>query len=257
LKIKYRNGSTAHIWQGRFPNGFTKKPQNPYFDVRPWSGEDTDAEMAKRFDGLGTQSVRGLHHRKWRVEIMPLTPAMITLATGCPKDAVETHWPILVQALEVHGIRTDPMEIVAAATIAIETAHTFLPIHEFGGRNPEAYFTKHYEGRIDLGNTQPGDGARFHGRGWPQLTGRANYRTYGSKVGVDLEFEPDRALEPILSANLFALFALDKHIAQLADAKDWLTIRKRWNGVNRRTGLPNGWEEFKLYVHRLLALVSP
>jgi predicted chitinase len=76
-------------------------------------------------------------------------------------------------------------------------------------------------------------------------------------VGVDLEFEPDRALEPILSANLFALFALDKHIAQLADAKDWLTIRKRWNGVNRRTGLPNGWEEFKLYVHRLLALVSP
>ena len=38
---------------------------------------------------------------------------------------------------------------------------------------------------MDLGNTQPGDGARFVGRGYLMITGRANYQIYGTKIGVD------------------------------------------------------------------------
>jgi len=138
----------------------------------------------------------------------------------------------------------------------VETAHTFLPINEFGGRNPQAYFTKLYENRSDLGNVHPGDGARFHGRGWPQLTGRDNYHKYGLLVGVDLEADPDKALDPKISAEIFALFALEKRIDQLAKVEDWLTIRKRWNGVNRSTGMPNGWDDFSRCVKRLKAQVK-
>lgn len=57
------------------------------------------------------------------------------------------------------------------ATTKHETASTMQPIDEYGD---SAYFTQMHENRSDLGNTEPGDGARFHGRGFVQLTGRLN-----------------------------------------------------------------------------------
>lgn len=50
-----------------------------------------------------------------------------------------------------------------------------------------------YEGRLDLGNTQPGDGRRYMGRGPLQLTGRINYRTTGHRINMPLEDQPELA----------------------------------------------------------------
>jgi len=44
-----------------------------------------------------------------------------------------------------------------------------------------------YDGRADLGYSQPGDGRRYQGRGPIQLTGRANYRRVGRQIGIDQE----------------------------------------------------------------------
>lgn len=59
-----------------------------------------------------------------------------------------------------------------------------------------------YEGRADLGNTQPGDGKRFMGRGFVQLTGRTNYADWTKRLGVDLVSNPDLVTQPAIAARI-------------------------------------------------------
>ncbi len=61
-------------------------------------------------------------------------------------------------------------------------------------RNPEALANKAYGGR--LGNTQPGDGYRYRGRGLLQVTGRSNYAALAKVLGVDLVANPDALAQP-------------------------------------------------------------
>ena len=69
-------------------------------------------------------------------------------------------------------------------------------------RDPEKMAHILYDGRRDLSNTEPGDGWKYHGRGYFQYTGRYNYRTFGEKYGYDLEGNPDLAAEPEVAAKL-------------------------------------------------------
>lgn len=92
----------------------------------------------------------------------------------------------------------------ALATAWHETGGTMRPVTECGG---ERYFFARYDpcgARPDiarrLGNTQAGDGARFCGRGYVQLTGRANYARAERELGVPLLAQPERALDPDVAA---------------------------------------------------------
>jgi len=87
-----------------------------------------------------------------------------------------------------------------------------------------------YEGRADLGNTQPGDGRRYKGRGIFQLTGRANYRQMGAKLGVDLENNPTLAADPKISVLTALEYWNTKGLSVFADHDDVNTITRRING---------------------------
>jgi predicted chitinase/LysM repeat protein len=87
-----------------------------------------------------------------------------------------------------------------------------------------------YEGRTDLGNTQPGDGVRFKGRGPIQLTGRSNYRAAGQALGIDLENNPTRAADPDVGFRTAAWFWNSRNLNQYADAKNFDAITYRVNG---------------------------
>ena len=113
------------------------------------------------------------------VSTFPLNEDRISRLAGAPLADVRVNWPLIEGALESRGMRDPLVKVAAIATVSVETARTFRPIDEFGD---EEYFTRMYENRADLGNTRKGDGARYHGRGYIQLTGRANYRAYGQKL---------------------------------------------------------------------------
>lgn len=77
-------------------------------------------------------------------------------------------------------------------------------------KDPKRVAAVMYEGRRDLGNTEPGDGWKFHGRGYFQYTGRHNYSEYGAKFGVDLVGNPDLAADPKTAAALAIAYWQDK-----------------------------------------------
>ncbi|MHA6287193.1 peptidoglycan-binding protein [Maricaulis sp. CAU 1757] len=99
-----------------------------------------------------------------------------------------------------------------------------------------------YEGRADLGNSEPGDGKRYKGRGLIQLTGRANYRALGKKLGIDLEGEPERAAEPALSLIIAAEYWTSRNINDKADRDDLVAVTRAINGGT------NGLEDRRNYL---------
>jgi predicted chitinase len=170
-----------------------------------------------------------------------LDVAGIAQATGCPAANVARYWPGIQAACVENGLTDRASVIAVIATIATEVG-SFEPINELGD---DAYFTEHYENRHDLGNIQPGDGVRYHGRGFIQVTGRANYRTYGQKLGVALEDQPELALDPQISTRILGCYFRDHGIADLARKGDWKGVRKKVNGHL------NGWDRFSAHVAKL------
>lgn len=104
--------------------------------------------------------------------------------------------------------------------------------HESGGFRymEELASGKAYEGRADLGNTSSGDGIRFKGRGPIQITGRANYRAFGRRIGIDIERHPTLAAIPSIGLHLALEYWKDRSLNMLADANDIEGITRRING---------------------------
>ena len=96
--------------------------------------------------------------------------------------------------------------------------------------NPEMIANKVYGGRADLGNTQDGDGAKFHGRGLIQLTGRSNVTVCGDALGQPFSEHPELLLEPQWACMSAGWFWNKRNLNELADNEDWTSITKRING---------------------------
>ncbi len=87
-----------------------------------------------------------------------------------------------------------------------------------------------YQGRKDLGNTQPGDGVRYKGRGLIQLTGRFNYRGAGQALGLDLEGQPELAARPAVGCRVAGWFWDTHGLNGPADRGDFEAITRTING---------------------------
>jgi len=94
-----------------------------------------------------------------------------------------------------------------------------------------------YEGRADLGNTHPGDGKLFKGRGFIQITGRSNYMAYGKHISQDLVANPTKLNDPVLACDsagwFWSVFKKDKtgkSLNAMAESDDFLRVTYFING---------------------------
>lgn len=118
-------------------------------------------------------------------------------------------------------------------------------------KNPEKLANKVYANRMGNGPEASGDGWRYRGRGYVQLTGKINYERGSSVVGIDLVKDPDRALEPRVAAMLMCdgmahgTFTGQRLSSYIKDNKaDYVNARAIINGDVRANG-----EKIARYAH--------
>lgn len=134
-----------------------------------------------------------------------------------PRKNIETNLPYVLDGLVAATLQDKPMVLMALATIRAES-EGFVPVAEGISRyntSPGDQPFDLYDRRADIGNSQPGDGAKYCGRGFVQLTGKANYRQHGAAIGMGDELlnNPERANEPEIAAALLASFLKSKERA--------------------------------------------
>lgn len=149
---------------------------------------------------------------------------LIKVVPNARQDLVAKLAPAFQQELPKAAINTGLRIAHFVAQMAHESAFRYM--EELGNAD---YF-KRYDGRKDLGNTEPGDGARYKGRGIIQLTGRTNYATYGQKLGLDLINKPELATDPVVATKVACLYWTERRINEPADADDVYTVTRRING---------------------------
>lgn len=192
--------------------------------------------------------------------VEPNSKTLFSLTKLLPNTLEATIFELLfLRAAEtaIQDLSTDIVKVLASRNIdtPLRQSHFLAQIgHESGELRFRAEIAngQAYEGRQDLGNTNPGDGQKFKGRGLIQLTGRANYAEYGRALGRENELLNHPELvetETQLTIDVAGWFWAKRGLNNFADADDLTTITKKING-----GL-NGLEDRRRLLKRAKALL--
>lgn len=155
-----------------------------------------------------------------------MTPKQLALATGARIDRATEWLPFILAAMDEFEINTPARRAMFLSQIGHESGSLRYSV-ELWGPTPAQ---KRYEGRLDLGNTEPGDGSRFKGRGLIQTTGRANYVATAKALGVDVVSRPELLGLPEMAARSAAWWWKAHGLNEIADTGDNLKATKRING---------------------------
>lgn len=201
--------------------------------------QKSEGLLADGVAGPRTQQALGLVQEVALPSVIPgVTVAVVSrIFPFTPVDNIKNNLPFVCDGLKEKDLVDKPMVLMALATIRAET-ETFEPIGEGrsvfntspGGQPFDLYDNR----KKDLGNLGPGDGAKFRGRGYIQLTGRFNYQKYGQELGLGNELldNPELASDPTIAGKLLATFLKDKErqIKEVLIDQDLRTARRLVNG---------------------------
>lgn len=155
-----------------------------------------------------------------------MTPETLARALGVPATRAALWADPLSASMALYAIDSPARQAAFLAQIGHESGG-LVYVRELWGPTPSQ---EGYEGRADLGNTEPGDGPRYRGRGLIQITGRTNYGICGSALGLPLVDHPELLEAPGNAAQSAAWFWSSRGLNALADIGDFNTITRRING---------------------------
>jgi putative chitinase len=172
---------------------------------------------------------------------------------GTPVANITANLPPVLDALVAANLPDKLMVLMALGTIRAETA-SFEPISEGQSHfntSPSGPPFDLYDHRQDLGNMGPPDGANFRGRGFVQLTGRANYQRLSQELNLDLVSKPELANQPLIAAKILARFLADREnrIREALAEHNLAAARKLVNGGS------NGLDRFVDAFNRGMQLI--
>jgi hypothetical protein len=134
----------------------------------------------------------------------------------------------LIQTAKQAGITGDEL-----AQLLAQSAHETLNFTRMREAGTPEYFTKKYEQHLKtariLGNKVKGDGERYKGRGFIQLTGRDNYTRAGKALGLPLEANPDLAAQPENAARIAVWYWQNRVAPKVKDFSNTKAVTKKIN----------------------------
>jgi len=133
--------------------------------------------------------------------------------------------------IKKYRLNNDLRQAHFLAQIFYESDHFRTTTEYHSGRNYDIQVNR--KRALGLGNTQPGDGVRFRGRGLIQLTGRANYKFFGKRLGVNLLANPKKVAEFPLALEVSGDYWKYREINKYADRNSYRMVTKRVNGGQR------------------------
>ncbi|CAG4888057.1 glycoside hydrolase family 19 protein [Paraburkholderia saeva] len=159
-----------------------------------------------------------------------LTPELLASAADITQARALPWVGPLTYAMTRYSIDTPARAAAFIAQLAHESVKFAYTKEIWGPTEAQRAYEPPSEKAADLGNTQPGDGLRFCGRGLIQITGRANYQACGKSLGLDLIANPE-LLERAEYAAASAGWFWDAHgLNVFADSGDFVTLTRRING---------------------------
>lgn len=152
--------------------------------------------------------------------------ATFIAATGCSRTLALRWSSQISAAMREYAINTPTRQAMFLANVGHESGGFQFVREIWGPTEPQ----KRYEGRADLGNTRPGDGRRFLGRGLIQITGRANYEACGQALGLDLIVKPELLEEPEWAARSAGWYWASRALNEVADRGEFSRVVQVING---------------------------
>jgi putative chitinase len=143
---------------------------------------------------------------------MQITADVLKNATGASDSLVSLYLPYFNAVLDQYNINTQGRVLAFLSQVGLESGSLRYTEELASGSA--------YEGRADLGNTQPGDGVRFKGRSLIQITGRANYQNISDALGVDFVSNPELLATPQYATAAAAWWWNNAGLNELADQMD-------------------------------------